>query len=183
MTRGQRTYYVAPRKVKEEREVVEDEEEEERMAREGMAQMSTAFPSQVCTTSKCAKCLQGGQDRDRKRCTTRGCQCSCPRFVHLPTHRQLEQTGQRSSHTNNSKVSMSSAEGDSITSTATSDDTSSVDCSSDNGETEGKITKTISLQAGSLGAGQLVIALQHSLHLLLEWTKLDNWGQLGKGKD
>ncbi|OAX37169.1 hypothetical protein K503DRAFT_250184 [Rhizopogon vinicolor AM-OR11-026] len=164
MTRGQARNVAAAR-------VRTKKKEEEQKARKAMAQMSAALPSPVCTTSKCAKCLQGGQSRNRKRCTTQGCQCSCPRFVGLPTQRQ--QTGEQcqliGSHTNNSTVSMSSSEGDFTMSTATSD-TSSVDYGSDKG------------QAGSLGAVQLVSALQHSLHLLLEWTKLDNWGQFGKGK-
>lgn len=58
--------------------------------------------STACTASKCAKCLQSGQPRHRKRCATvsnrnsrlmiigpdaslpqRGCKCACPRYIDL----------------------------------------------------------------------------------------------------
>jgi len=40
-------------------------------------------PSKACTASKCAKCMQGGQLRQRKRCTTEGCKCPCPRYIDM----------------------------------------------------------------------------------------------------
>ncbi|KAG1827486.1 uncharacterized protein BJ212DRAFT_56002 [Suillus subaureus] len=45
---------------------------------------ATAPPlKKACTASRCAKCLQGGQPRNRKRCTIRRCKCACPRYINI----------------------------------------------------------------------------------------------------
>lgn len=142
---------------------------------------------QPCTALKCAKCLQAGQRPDRKRCTTLGCPCRCPRFIGIPTQR-LQKGEQHTarmctrSQTMIKKdtgltaadatplVSMASTRRSSTSSTDTGD-VSSMSSSSDEGEMEGEIPKARDLQTysipGSLlvtGAMPLEIALQHCAH-------------------
>lgn len=141
---------------------------------------------QPCTALKCAKCLQAGQRPDRKRCTTLGCPCKCPRFIGIPTQ-QLQKgephparmctrsqtmikkdTGMTVVDATPSALTASTRR--SSTSSTSTGDVSSMISSSDEGEMEGEIPKA-SLQTysipGSLlaaGATPLAITLQHCAH-------------------
>ncbi|OJA14781.1 hypothetical protein AZE42_08760 [Rhizopogon vesiculosus] len=145
---------------------------------------------QPCTALKCAKCLQSGQSPARKRCSTLGCRCSCPRFVGILNQQQQKGEQRATRMITRSQVAdlskttgaapivvMTPTRSSSTTSTSTSD-MSSVNSSSDEGEAESKTMKSRNPQTGSIpgsllvkpGVMPLALTFQHCAHAgLPEW--------------